>query len=72
MAPSTAIQHPHSRRLLVHTVLSLLTIMLGIGLLIYMITVEDEPGALPLSLIAGGIGWLVIARRRLRLSARTQ
>jgi hypothetical protein len=62
--PST-IQHA-SRKLLVHTALSLLVIALGVALLIYMITVEDEPGALPLALIVGGTVWLVIARVRMR------
>jgi hypothetical protein len=50
----------------VHTALSLLVVALGVALLIYMITVEDEPGALPLALIVGGIAWLVIARVRIR------
>lgn len=59
------IQHA-SRKRLVHTALSLLAIALGVALLIYMITVEDEPGAVPLALIAGGIVWLVIARVRMR------
>jgi hypothetical protein len=58
--------HPASRKLLVHTLLSLLVIALGIALLIYMITVEDEPGALPLALTLGGIAWLIIARIRMR------
>lgn len=65
MAASTTIA-PTNRKLIVHTALSLLTIVLGVALLIYMITVEDEPGALPLALTLGGIAWLVIARMRLK------
>ena len=75
MASATTIQAPPtspSRKLLVHTVLSMFTIVVGVALLIYMITVEDEPGALPLALTLGGIAWLVIARLRMRPRPRTQ
>jgi hypothetical protein len=48
-----------SQRLKWSKMLSVLTILVGIALLIYMITVEDEPGALPLLLITVGIGWFV-------------
>jgi hypothetical protein len=41
-------------------VLSLLTILLGAVLLVYMIKVEDEPGAVPLILIIIGIVWFFI------------
>ena len=57
---------PTSRKLIVHTVLSLVTFVLGVAMLIYMITVEDEPGAVPLGLIVLSIGWYLIARARLR------
>lgn len=40
--------------------LPVLSISLGIILLIYMIKVEDEPGALPLLLIIIGAIWLII------------
>lgn len=36
------------------------SISLGIVLMIYMIKVEDEPGALPLLLIIIGAIWLII------------
>lgn len=39
-----------------------LIILLGAILLIYMIAVEDEPGALPLILIITGIVFLIIKR----------
>jgi len=37
---------------------SLLTILIGTLLLIYMVTVENEPGGIPLLLIFVGAGWL--------------
>lgn len=41
-------------------VLSLLTILLGAVLLVYMIKVEDELGAVPLILIIIGIVWFFV------------
>lgn len=49
-----------------HARLSALTVLIGVALLIYMITVEDEPGALPLLLIVVGSGWYFITRNRFR------
>lgn len=37
-----------------------LTILLGAVLLVYMIKVEDEPGAVPLILIIIGIVWFFV------------
>lgn len=50
----------------VQLILSALTIALGVLLLVYMVTVEDEPGALPLMLIIAGTGWHLVTRRRTR------
>lgn len=50
----------------VHSILSTTTIVLGLVLLVYMVTVEDEPGALPLLLIVVGIGWKLVMRHRVR------
>lgn len=50
----------------VQLILSALTIAVGVLLLIYMVTVESEPGALPLLLIVSGIGWHLVTRRRTR------
>jgi hypothetical protein len=50
----------------VHTLLSVLTIVLGAVLLVYMVTVESEPGAIPLLLIVVGIGWYFVTRARAR------
>ena len=49
-----------------HTTISVCLTLLGVALLAYMIVVEDEPGALPLGLIAAGIAWFVVARLRMR------
>ncbi len=48
------------------TRMALLTIVIGVGLLIMMIVVESEPGALPLLLIVSGLGWYGITRVRMR------
>lgn len=54
------------RKAKVHTVLATTTIVLGAILLFFMITVEDEPGAIPLALLVGGGVWLFITRSRIR------
>jgi hypothetical protein len=51
---------------MIHTVLATLVVAVALALLIYMITVEGELGALPPMLLALGIGWLAIARLRMR------
>ena len=40
--------------------LSLLSIIIGVLLLVFMIVVEDEPGAVPLGMIVTGSIWLLI------------
>lgn len=45
-----------------HKLLSIITTVIGIALLIFMIVVEDEPGALPLALILVGTGWYFYTR----------
>ena len=47
-------------------ILSLLTVFLGFVLLIFMITVEDEPGALPLLIIITGVVWFIISRNQIK------
>ncbi len=39
---------------------STIALVLGLALLIYMVTVEDEPGALPLLLVLSGIAGLLL------------
>jgi len=46
----------------VELLLSVITLSIGLLLLIYMILVEDEPGALPLVLILGGATWYFYIR----------
>jgi hypothetical protein len=47
-----------------------LLISVGLALLVYMIVVEDEPGAVPLLLLLSGVVWALIARRRARSASR--
>ena len=54
------------KKLVMHTVLSMLLIAIAVALLIYMIAVEGELGALPLLLLGSGIAWLAVARLRMR------
>ena len=46
-------------------IISMIITFLGIILLIYMITVEDEPGAIPLLMIVGGTVWFFITKSRI-------
>lgn len=50
----------------VKVLLSVLIVVIGAVLLLFMVTVEGEPGAIPLVLIVLGIGWYVVARARVR------
>ncbi len=52
-------------KLKLQKLISMLTISIGIVLLIYMINVESEPGAIPLLLIVLGAGWYGITRVRI-------
>ena len=45
-----------------HKIILGLIITIGILLMIFMISVEGEPGAIPLLLIVTGIGWYFITR----------
>ena len=55
-----------SRKFETYKRLSLATILFGVILLIYMIRVEDEPGALPLFLILSGIIVFIALRARIK------
>lgn len=50
----------------INRILSGIMILLGTTLMIYMIKVEDEPGALPLLLIILGTAWFFINQYRLK------
>lgn len=47
----------HTKFLKMHKLLSLITILAGFLLMIFMIAVEGEPGAIPLLLITAGTIW---------------
>lgn len=55
-----------SQKLKTNKILSGLTMFIGIILLIYMVTVEDEPGALPLFLILSGTVWSFITQYQIK------
>ena len=46
----------------VSLLLSALLLAVGAVLLAYMVTVEGEPGAIPLLLVGGGAAWHVVVR----------
>ena len=54
------------KKLKLNRVGSLITVAVGLILLAYMVTVEDEPGALPLAMLLAGAAWYVATRRRMR------
>jgi hypothetical protein len=47
-----------------HTLFSLLLLAAGLSLLAFMVTVEGEPGALPLALVVAGGSWFGLTRLR--------
>lgn len=49
-----------------HKFISLIIIGTGLVLVAFMVVTEDEPGALPLLLVAAGTGWYFITRSRIR------
>lgn len=57
-------------KLRIHTRASVATILIGLALMIMMIVMEDELGALPLALIVLGTAWYLMTRRRARLSRK--
>ncbi len=70
MSSTNGAIHSAGRSFLVETLISSLILVIGIVLLIYMISVESEPGALPLLLVVVGLGWLVATRIRARARHR--
>ena len=54
------------KKLRVHAFLSVLILVIGLVLMAYMITVESEPGAIPILLVILGIGWYFVTRFRIR------
>ncbi|HET8860879.1 hypothetical protein [Marivirga sp.] len=56
----------NSQNLKSFRVLFIVIILIGLGLMIFMITVEDEPGALPLLLIVLGTISLIINQIKIK------
>ncbi len=63
---SRPIDHRSLRVLRIHFILSSLLIVIGAILLAFMITVESEPGAIPLLILLIGIGWTLFTIYRIR------
>lgn len=55
-----------SAKLKTFRVVSLLTLLLGAILLTYMITVENEPGAIPLFLVLTGTVSFVVIQKKIK------
>lgn len=53
-------------KLKMHRWISILITSIGVVLMVFMVIVEDEPGALPLLLIVIGTGWYFITRSRMK------
>lgn len=53
-------------KLKLHARLSMAILVIGLVLMIFMITTESEPGALPLLLVVVGTGWHLVTRARIR------
>lgn len=56
----------NTNRLLAQRRQSLILITMGIVLLVFMIVVEDEPGAIPLAFILSGTVWFLIVNNKIR------
>lgn len=61
-----------SQKLKTQKILSVISLLIGTILLIYMIWVEDEPGALPLFLIIFGTAWLFLNQYRIKKQLRKE
>lgn len=48
-------------------IVSSIVLTMGLILLVFMITVENEPGALPLALVLSGLIWQFVIRRKRKL-----
>jgi hypothetical protein len=66
----TLLASPKTRTMNPSTLFASLITFVGVLLLLYMVTVEGEMGAIPLLLIVGGAGWFIISRRRARTTAK--
>ena len=60
--------HQNSYRM--QFLISSIVVIIGLILLVFMITVESELGALPLALVLGGLVWQFIIRRMRKLASQ--
>lgn len=63
---------PPNNTPVIQRILALTTVLLGIALMVYMIAVEGEPGALPLLLAIGGALWYLSLRKRIQPTSKTE
>lgn len=56
----------------IQSIIALTILSLGIALLVYMIAVEGEPGALPLLLVIGGALWYLSLRKRIKPTSKSE
>lgn len=61
---NTNVERDATKALPIQKALSLLTVAIGIALLAYMVSVEGEPGAVPLLLVTVGTVWYLVVRHR--------
>lgn len=53
-------------KLKLYRLLSAIPVVVGVGLMTYMIRVESEPGAIPLLVVVLGAGWGVLTHLRVQ------
>jgi uncharacterized membrane protein len=58
--------HNNMKKLKMHTLLSIITFVLGVLLVIIVGYVEDDPSIPPVLMILCGIGWFIITRIKIR------
>lgn len=61
-----------SRKLKINRILASLMVFFGTILIIYMIRVGGELGALPLLLIIAGMAWLIVVQNRIKRHLRNE
>ncbi len=61
-----------SQKLKINRALASLIVLLGIVLIVYMISVEGELGALPLLLLITGTTWLLTVQYRINKQLRNK
>ena len=59
-----------SHPLKLHWWLSAIVILAGVALMVRQMYADDEPGAIPLLMIAIGVVWLLVTRARSRRAGR--